>query len=252
MSEPQLYIFHFCCPLCGAQPGSQSLRIYLEGWANSKHDRLRNLFANFGGALQQVCNGQSRWKTRKFVKVAAQVLSEVACLPEFLRADPEFTLALTEDQSLVFSRHCPVCRSGAGFRTLGKYFTIWSEACRVQTANLLYETGLVLWGSVRGLPSWASGDVLSAVNMLRQKIVRSYRDMGAMECQQCGRPVTCLFGGTKNEKDGFCRHCADMGGGFWPGLRIQIDEELSIIQQIPDPQAPARNSRDVMPPDFLQ
>lgn len=188
------------------------------------------------------------------MRAAEKVIREATCLPELLRAGPDNTLSLVDPQTLAFSRTCPVCTSPAGIRKHGKYFTIWSEACKVQTGNLLYETGLILWGLVRGLPSWASGEVLSALNDVRQKVVRAYRESGMMECPQCGRPVTCLFGGTKDGREAFCRHCADMGGGFWPGLRIDIGEELPVIvtPQNPDPKAPARHSRDVLPPDLFR
>ena len=254
MEGPQLTIFHFCCPLCGAEPGSQPLRSYLQGWVDSPPDRLRAFLGIFEGALQAICKGQSRWKTKKFVRAAERVFREIRSLPELLYSGADFTLSLSDSQTLTFSCTCPICEFPGGTRKRGKYFTTWSEACRVQTGNLLYETGLVLWGCLRGLPTWASGQVLNDLNGLRHVVVRAYRDAGMMACPQCGRPVTCLFGGSKEPQRAFCRHCADMSGGFWPGLRIDIGEELSISVNpvYPDPQAPARNSRDVLPPDILE
>src|SRR5581483_12463675 len=134
---------------------------------------------------------QSRWKTKKFVQAAEKALREASRLPEWLYGGPEPTLSVDDSQTLAFTRTCPVCKSSAGMREHGKYFTAWSSACKVQTGNLLYETGLVLWGVLKALPSWASGEDLTSLNRLRLKVVRVYRDLGMMECPQCGRPATC-------------------------------------------------------------
>lgn len=194
--------------------------------------------------------------TKKFVRAAESVILDAEGLPELLFAGSEHTMTASTPAKLEFARDCPVCGTPAGGREQGRYFTQWADSCKVQTGNLLYETGLILWGLLKGLPSWATGEYLTALNELRHKVVIAYRAASMMECPQCGRPVTCLFGGTE-AKQGFCRHCADMGGGLGVGLQITIDEDLfgdiSIDATIVecDPKAPAQNSRDVLPPDAL-
>jgi hypothetical protein len=74
------------------------------------------------------------------------------------------------------------------------YFTDWPHACKVQTGNLLYETGLILWAVLLDLPGWAAGDFLQRLNTARSEMRRAGKDMSLLECPQCGRLTSSLYG----------------------------------------------------------
>jgi hypothetical protein len=74
------------------------------------------------------------------------------------------------------------------------YFTDWPHDCKVQTGNLLYETGLILWAVLLGLPEWAAGDFLQRLNTARSEMRRAGKNMSLLECPQCGRLTSSLYG----------------------------------------------------------
>jgi hypothetical protein len=137
-------MFHFRCPTCAASPKPIPLRDYLASWGSAPPERLYSLLSLFSGALDEVVQGESRWLTKKFCKAAGKVHETLAALPFDPPLKQQSHLRPTSG-SLVFDSECPVCRTSAGPREPDNYFTDWRHACKVQTGNLLYETGLILW-----------------------------------------------------------------------------------------------------------
>ena len=247
----QSFMFHFRCPLCAASPKRVLLRDYLHRWSTASPQRLYSLLGIVGGALAEVRTGEARWLTKKFAKAAER-------LEGTLRFDSSLTLnshlSNSGHSSLFFSADCPVCHTPTGSRKPDHYFTDWPHACKVQTGNILYETGLILWSILLGLPSWASGSFLHQINAIRLELRRTGQSMSLLECPQCGRFTSCRYG---SEHEGFCRWCFDMGGGF--GLSFSIDPDpdpdgplIQIKKMQPDYTAPAKNVWDILPPEITQ
>jgi hypothetical protein len=250
----QIYMFHFRCPICAASPGRVLLRDYLRGWSETSPERLYSLLGIFGGSLGEVRTGESRWLTKKFAVAAGRVQDTL----EKLQFEPALTLDSslhrTGTGSLRFDAPCPVCKTPQGARQQEKYFTDWRHACKVQTGNLLYETGLILWAVLLGLPTWAPGSFLERLNDLRADIRRAGKDMSLFECPQCGRLTTCLYGHPNPQQTGFCRWCLDMGGGLGLGFTLDFDPDgRPVINMMKtDHSAPGRNSWDILPPEITQ
>jgi len=248
----QIYMFHFRCPVCGATPKRALLRDYLREWSAAPPYRLYSLLCTFSGALAEVASGQSRWLTKKFSKAAERVQSAINELPFDPPLRPESSLK-ADPQALRFDSMCPVCSTYPGPRTRGNYFTDWPHACKVQMANLIYETGLILWAVLLGLPGWAGGAFLQQLNAVRGEMRRAGKDMSFLECPQCGRLTSCLYG-SNAKVSGFCRWCLDMSGGLGLGISVAFDPDGQPVIDMAktDPTAPARNAWDILPPEISQ
>ena len=144
-----------------------------------------------------------------------------------------------------------------GSRRVDNYFTTWRDACRVQTGNLLYEVGLILWTVISSLPRWADAAMLETLSAARGALHAAIRATRMMICPQCGRPTTSLGGGTSEpEADGACRWCSDMGGaavggGFGFRLSVSLSANGTPGVQVSrhDDRAAPRNDRDLLPPE---
>jgi len=197
-----------------------------------------------------VTTGQSGWLTKKFGRSVERVqrgLNELPLDPPLLPASS----LKTDFQGLRFDTMCPVCSTYPGPRPRGNYFTDWRHACKVQTANLLYETGLIICGGLLGLPQWAGGTFLQQLNVVRGEIRRAGKDMSFLECPQCGRLTSCLYGANA-KVSGFCRWCLDMGGGMGFGISVSFDPAGQPIIDMTntDATAPAINAWDILPPEI--
>ena len=248
--DRQLYMFHFRCPACAASPPRMLLREYLHRWGATPPERLRALLGTFSGALTEVAAGQSRWLTKKFAAAVDRLQRALRQLPFDPPARPDSALC-RESSGLRFDAQCPVCGTPPGFRRQDNYFTEWPRACKVQTGNLLYETGLILWAVLLGLPAWAPGSFLRQLNLVRREVRRAGTSLSLMECPQCGRFTNGLYGHPDPEANGYCRWCLDMGGGA--GLRITVtvdsDGRPDFDLATADPSAPAENCWDILPPE---
>ncbi|HYM59675.1 MAG TPA: hypothetical protein VEZ11_02150 [Thermoanaerobaculia bacterium] len=238
-----LTIFHFRCNLCGAKPQPVDLRDYLNAWVRAPREHVDALLQTVAGALTELT---SRWVTKK----ARRALDEtLACLTTLTIPGPAHLSEL--DGRLFFSVTCPVCYTDAGPRTPDKYIATWSNACRVQTGNLLYETSLILWSVTASVPLWADATTLHELEDLRESLRNIAGAMRLSECPQCGRWTTCLFGDPHGPHEAqFCRWCLDAGGGGAIRVALKIDPEGRPIVEVKksDPLAPGRAARDLLPP----
>ncbi len=248
----QIYMFHFRCPACAASPKPILLRDYLASWSEASPERLYSLLCLFAGALDEVVHGESRWITKKFNKAVGRVHEALAELP-FNRPLRRRSHLLPCSDSLRFDTECPFCLTPSGPREPDNYFTDWSHACKVQTGNLLYETGLILWAILLALPAWSHGGFLQQLNKVRGEIRCAGKAMSFLECPQCGRLTSCLYGDPTPEENGFCRWCLDMGGGIGLAFRLDFDADgrPNISMMKTDHAAPARNSWDILPPEIV-
>lgn len=223
-------------------------------WSAAPEARVRALLCIFSGALSEIVSDQSRRVTKKFARAVERVQQAISGLPLANRVLPDSSLRAASAKTLHFAVNCPVCYTPAGERQPDNYFTDWPHACGVQTANLLYETGLVFWAILLGLPHWASGSFLQQLNILRSEVRRAGKDMSLLECPQCGRLTTCLYGYPEPEKNGFCRWCLDMGGGLGLGFSVDFDAEGKprIEMTKTDHTAPGRNAWDILPPEIAR
>jgi len=211
-SDLQLYMFHFRCPLCGASLERIPLGEYLGEWQSAHSGRLHLLLGAVSGAMCEVCGGRARWRTRKFEKAVEQLQASLGRLDFDTPLIVDSFLRGPVSCRLRFERQCPVCLSKPGPRKSGRYFTAWADSCKVQVGNLLYETGLTLWPILVALPAWASGTFLKQLNAVRSAVRHAGKSMSMLECPQCGRFTTCLYGSPHPKQTGFCRWCVDMGG----------------------------------------
>jgi hypothetical protein len=139
----QLWMFHFRCPLCGSAPGAVPLRSYLEGWRIADRAMVADLLENTSASLLEVFDRTGGWPTKKVKRELERFWSAGESFSG--RAHTQFVSHLTRRDSsrLRYDAACVFCYTPPGTRKADNYFTIWHDACRVQTGNLLYEVGLV-------------------------------------------------------------------------------------------------------------
>jgi hypothetical protein len=228
------------------------LRDYLAAWIDAPARRAASLLSLLAGAVSDIRDGHNRRMSKKFAKACDRILDAVEKIPDFQSIKLVSPLRSIDAGRFESVCACPVCLERPGTRASGKYFTVWPCACSVQSANLFYEIGLVLWAILCRLPDWASGSTLDAINSLRKELRQAGHDLGLLECPQCGRFTTCVYG--KSEREGFCRWCLDMGGGLSVLLSLEFDAEGSLRVQFrpTDYTAPARNAWDILPPEIAR
>ncbi len=234
----RLTMFHFLCPLCGAKPGERPLRAYLEEWAASPVARVAGLADSLRSIIAAFTSGPPRWVERRFVSALDDLVARAGGLHEKVAA-------MNRGESVASSSppdRCVVCYTPIGERESDRYFTSWDKACGVQTANLLYEVGLILWRLVREIPAWCDAATLAELDGLRRSLRSASDAMGILRCPICRRPTTHLYGTTRS----FCRWCMDMSGGFGVGARITLDGTVQLIQ--PDATKAVVEDADLLPP----
>lgn len=233
----QLVIFRFLCPLCGAKPEPCPLRKYLHEWAGASIARVQGLVSGLESALRHYGPGQPRWVALPFARSVEKAIESAVQTRRVLGALPvESPPEATSDTG------CAVCGLTSCRREPDRYFTDWAKACRVQTANLLYETGLILWAIVREIPIWCDAEVLASLDRLRRALRSASKGMAVLECPICHRPTTHLYSTDRR----FCRWCLDMSGGFGVGMTIKSDGTLELIE--PDPTSAIVEDSDLLPP----
>jgi tetratricopeptide (TPR) repeat protein len=154
----KITMFHFRCPVCGATPKEVRLDEYLTSWRDAGTVRLGRLFAHFSAATQELKS--SKANSTKSFHAAADTL--IVLLSEKLKDKPPLQtplLANAAPKTMFNQTECPVCEKPPGLRRKDNYFTVWSEACRVQSSNLFYEVGVILIGLTAMKPAWLEQDV---------------------------------------------------------------------------------------------
>lgn len=244
--------------MCGAEPGRTPLRDYLGQWRAADRATVCELLMTSSAAAGEAFERHGGWRTNAARRelegyvAAAEACAGLAC------GDFRSHLTPRDRRTLDFDTDCVFCGTPPGWRPAGEYFTVWADACAVQTGNLIYETALVLWAVLSSAPRWSGVEDLSTIDAARLALHGVIHALRRMICPQCGRPVTTLGGGTGDpEVDGWCRWCWDMAqeaSGHGLVFRLKLTESdgarpaVELIEG--DPRAPARNDRDLLPPEI--
>lgn len=205
--------FHFQCPLCGAKLTEMPLSRLAEQTRNRNHQELEMLVLRVYAAVRTVAQGSSRWLTKKFQK-EADAFFRIA----FSDGNSELpTVAdihtVVNAKAMVLNQDCPWCRERKGPRVRDDHFTNWGEACKVQTANLCFETSLLLLTVAKDPPRWAGPDMVSYFQEIGNSLYRTACATGMMICPLCARPTNYMAGATDNKgTNGMCRWCMDRRG----------------------------------------
>ncbi len=220
-------MFHFRCPTCGATPKEVRVQDYLAGWRDAGIVRLDRLFAFLLAATQEL-KGSRANSTKRFHAAADDL---IALLSERLRERPLMQTPLLADaapKTMFMQSECPICEKPSGLRRKDNYFTVWSEACRVQSSNLFYEVGVILLGLSAMKPAWLEDDVCGFCDSVKAKAFRAGEALGMMSCPQCGRFTSCLYGGTKSDPEkGMCRWCSDTSGANQITITVNVTDVVN-------------------------
>jgi tetratricopeptide (TPR) repeat protein len=211
----KLTMFHFRCPVCGGTPKETPLVEYLAQWEHAESARFENLFGHLAVCCQEVRNSNSRGG-KKFQAAVDGLLQVLSGRSTITPLPPMPLLVPAGPTTLLMQTDCPVCCKSPGKRSKDNYFTVWSEACGVQTSNLFYELGVILVGFRLVKLQGMSDDMRQFCETVRPLLFRTGEAIGMMSCPQCGRFTTCIYGGSRaNPEKGMCRWCLDASGGIW-------------------------------------
>jgi tetratricopeptide (TPR) repeat protein len=205
-------MFHFRCPACGATPKEMRMNDYLAEWRNAEIGRLDGIYA-FLWAITEELKGSKANCTKRFQAAASDLTTFLSdrLKSESLVQRP--LLLAAAPKTMFIQTECPICQKPPGLRRKDNYFTVWSEACRVQSSNLFYELGAILTGLLAMRPFWLENESRDFCEAAKSKIFRTGEAIGLMSCPQCGRFTSCLYGGTKADPEkGMCRWCLDTSG----------------------------------------
>jgi len=224
-------MFHFRCPTCGATPKEVQMQDYLAGWRDAEIARLDRLFAVLLATTQEP-KGSRANSTKRFHTAADDL---VTTLSDWLKEKPlvqsPFLMAAAPN-TMVVQTECPTCQKPSGLRRKDNYFTVWSEACRVQSSNLFYEMGVILLGLCAMKPVWLEDDVRGSCDTVRSKTFRAGEAVGLMSCPQCGRFTSCLYGGTRSDPEkGMCRWCSDASGANQITITVNLADVVNRVGQ---------------------
>lgn len=215
-------ILHFNCPFCGGHPGGVPLNDFLDRWRKSPESDLDALIGLYATILWRIQRSQTRWKTKKFAATLERVLGWVGQMG--VMPSP-YSHPDVEEEVQGMEIDCPLCMTSKGPRPTDRYFTAWSNADKVQVANLLYETEIILFAVARALPRWASPRMLGQLGHLLVLSHRALLALSLFECPFCGRHTTCLYGDGSSENPHRCRWCLDRSGFFGVRFACEITEE---------------------------
>jgi len=201
-------IFLFRCPICGSEPGEQRLTEFLSKWDRTDPRRLMLLLGLLYAATWEIRFGESRWLTKKFQSQADNLIRTIFNNKKEAASPPIAFISRIDTEQLQCSVSCPVCQCNSGSRKADNYFTTWNMACRVQTSNLYFETGLIIQGLLATPAKWLSEDMFDYFTKIQTASTSAAKSTGLPSCQRCGRPTTALFGATKEHPElGRCRWC---------------------------------------------
>lgn len=204
----KIVLFHFRCPLCGNELPEKTLIEFVNNWETNDLHRLQSMISQIYVATWEIRSGTSRWLTKKFQKSADQLIQLIFDGDKTIA--PSTFLIKVSSEKLYNHTVCPVCRSGPGPRKADTYFTTWNDACRVQTANLYYESAGILTGLLNKHANAFSNDLMKYFQGIIIGILKTGSSVGLPSCPSCGRFTSALFGATKeNPEVGRCRWCLD-------------------------------------------
>ena len=189
--------------------------------------RLNSLFSVLVAATRELKTSRAN-STKRFLAAADELIASLSQRVGTPQPGQPALLISAAEKTMVIQMECPICAKPAGLRRKDNYFTIWSEACRVQSSNLFFETGVILMGLCSMSPVWLDPEGSQFCDTIRSKVFRVGEAIGLMSCPRCGRFTSCLFGGNKSDPEkGMCRWCLDSSGAN----QITINVDLSGINR---------------------
>lgn len=200
--------FHFNCAMCGVSPEPFPLQIYLDEWTTCPAMQIRTLLKAQSSLVRVI---ESAPGTRLNKATRSQLRALLTALDAFCHAPASHEAIANRRESGGISK-CPMCNSGFGSLNPSRYFTHWEEACWVQVANLLYETSLVVYAVLRGMPEWIDVPAASALGRILELHVQTLNKINLLTCWFCGRRTSFLYGDGSKESPHRCRWCADASG----------------------------------------
>jgi hypothetical protein len=207
-SEPT--IFRFSCPVRGARPKEQTLSSYLNLWRSVQRFELDNLLNIFRKILTEVMSVDLWWKNTRFMNLLKE---ELLLVESIINLDENLEnidlLIVDENNRLCSNFDCPFCGIPAGPRPANKYFTVWSFVRQDQTANLLYEMGLVLSAIIRTSSCNIDTEYSEVIEHILKANRQSQEAIGLMECLRCERVTSGLYGTGTIDNPYRCRWCLD-------------------------------------------
>lgn len=237
-------ILHFNCPFCGAHPLPATLRSFLGLWRQSSKGDIEAMLQAYRQILLTVRTGDSRWHTKKFLKAVDRLLTWIDGLGFVF--GPQVSIDSMDGRTRYAMTDCPFCFTPRGARPFDRYFTAWKDACRVQTANLFYEAGIVFFAILRSLPVWASPSMLGAIGAMLDLNQKALAAVGLMMCPFCGRHTTALYGDDSPGNPARCRWCVDRVSTFF-GATVTRTSDGQFDVRGPADQDPSRLSSAIVP-----
>jgi tetratricopeptide (TPR) repeat protein len=227
----KLTMFHFRCPVCGGTPKEISMQEYLAGWNGTEIGRIEQLFSVLLVTTQEL-KGSRANSTKRFQAAADDLVTTLSeRLKDKTPVQSPFLIAAAP-KTLVVQTECPVCQKPTGLRRKDNYFTIWSEACRVQSSNLFFEIGAILLGLNSINPAWLGDEVRQFCEKIMSQAFRAGEALGLMPCPQCGRFTSCLYGGTRSDPEkGMCRWCLDSSGASQISITVNLADIVKQVDQ---------------------
>jgi hypothetical protein len=185
----------------------------MDMWRIADPQRLRVLLQFLGVASREVRYGKLGVRlTKKYKNQADELIRIVTPSGNDSGVQTSF-LVDVDATTMAMQTECPVCLHGPGKRTKNNYFTVWPEACGVQSSNLYYEVGLILFGICGAKQPWLTNRLQDYSEQVKSLCFRMGQSMGMSSCPNCGRFTTCLYGGERsNPENGRCRWCLDISG----------------------------------------
>lgn len=219
-------MFHFNCSACGSHPPELDLSTYLRGWSQSGSDRIAALSATEARILSTVLTSPIRWPSKRLRSTMGELLRLLemgisqAPLEACGRTLP-IDSGVTLDQRHFFE-DCPLCDSSRGVRPRDSYFTSWIAPCKVQCANLLFDTMLVFHALLQAFPPWMAPADAERLNTIVLLSAKALSFIPLRTCWFCGRRTTALFGEGSPTNPFHCRWCYDWSGGIFSGIKLGV------------------------------
>lgn len=253
----RLTIFNFRCPICGSEPGKIFLREYLKIWECASKTKIEFFLSCIREIINRILDNKNYFKNADFRLSCKSTLALLAGLQRYKILLEDIIIFQDKDnERFIFNSICPVCGLEAGERDKGQYFNLWEKAKNVQIANLFYESNLILWGFLKGLPDWVDGITLNYLNSIRNSFLNCCENLKLLKCPHCYRYTTCLYGDPKRSEKQVCRWCMEASDALDYNISVEpyfepaFDFNVRVFCKTPD--FTIASDKDILAPSINQ